>query len=316
MATKLQCEICGGKLIGKPGGIFECENCGTEYSTEWAKAKIQEITGTVKVEGTVEVTGKVQIEGPVKIENGGPNEDSLLKRGNMMLEDLNWKEASDYFNQVLNINPESASAYLGLALAECRLKNIQELADPYGIKGDELIRIRILRDGRDPAALIRTVREAAKLGFREAQSQIKRMPFSIEVTDKQIQYLQKNGVVFEYEKGRNASGVTVADVENNSNYKKYIRFAKTSEIEIKVAHLREARQRELASAEALMQQNTLEGYEAAEKLLSSFPNDRNGREMLTVCQEKKKQIIEKKREQAVKARQHGHIVAEACVYDA
>jgi tRNA(Ile2) C34 agmatinyltransferase TiaS len=69
MPAKLQCEICGGKLIGKPGGIFECENCGTEYSTEWAKAKIQEITGTVKVEGTVEVAGKVQIENPVTIDN-------------------------------------------------------------------------------------------------------------------------------------------------------------------------------------------------------------------------------------------------------
>lgn len=34
MAAKLQCEIYGGKLIGKPGGIFECDSCGTEYSTE------------------------------------------------------------------------------------------------------------------------------------------------------------------------------------------------------------------------------------------------------------------------------------------
>lgn len=59
MAAKLQCEICGGKLIGKPGGIFECESCGTEYSTEWAKAKIQEIQGTVKVEGIVDVKGTV-----------------------------------------------------------------------------------------------------------------------------------------------------------------------------------------------------------------------------------------------------------------
>ena len=31
MAAKLECEICGGKLIGKPGGIFECESCGMEY---------------------------------------------------------------------------------------------------------------------------------------------------------------------------------------------------------------------------------------------------------------------------------------------
>ena len=53
MAAALQCEICGGKLVGKPGGIFECDSCGMEYSTELAKAKIQEIKGTVKVEGTV-----------------------------------------------------------------------------------------------------------------------------------------------------------------------------------------------------------------------------------------------------------------------
>ena len=50
----LTCEICGGKLIGKPGGVFECDSCGMEYSTEWARNKIQEIKGTVKVEGTVD----------------------------------------------------------------------------------------------------------------------------------------------------------------------------------------------------------------------------------------------------------------------
>ena len=58
----LQCEICGGKLIGKPGGVFECDSCGMEYSTEWAKAKIQEIRGTVQVEGTVEVTVNMTAE--------------------------------------------------------------------------------------------------------------------------------------------------------------------------------------------------------------------------------------------------------------
>ena len=80
----LQCEICGGKLIGKPGGVFECDSCGMEYSTEWAKAKIQEIRGTVQVEGTVEVTGTVKVE-------GGANKESLLKRGYLLLEDSDWK---------------------------------------------------------------------------------------------------------------------------------------------------------------------------------------------------------------------------------
>ncbi|MCR5089802.1 MAG: hypothetical protein K6C08_09850 [Oscillospiraceae bacterium] len=55
-----------------------------EYSTEWAKEKIQEITGTVKVEGTVEVTGKVQVDGPVKVDSS-MNKEVLLQRGKLAL---------------------------------------------------------------------------------------------------------------------------------------------------------------------------------------------------------------------------------------
>ena len=109
----LQCEICGGKLIGKPGGLFECEFCGTEYSTEWAKAKIQEIKGTVKVEGTVEVTGKVTVDGPVKVE-GGINVDGLLKRGQMALADKDWDKAEDIFEEALKIDSERADCHFGL----------------------------------------------------------------------------------------------------------------------------------------------------------------------------------------------------------
>ncbi len=99
----LQCDICGGKLIGKPGGMFECDSCGMEYSTEWAKAKVQEIKGTVKIEGPVEVTGTVKVE-------GGASVDSLLKRGWMMLEEEDWDHADEYFEKVLDIQPECAEA--------------------------------------------------------------------------------------------------------------------------------------------------------------------------------------------------------------
>ena len=111
MAAKLECEICGGKLIGKPGGIFECDSCGMEYSTEWAKAKIQEIRGTVKVEGTVEVTGKVQVE-------GAATKESLLKRAEMCCAEKNWKKATELSEQVLNIDPVCGEAYLIAAMAE------------------------------------------------------------------------------------------------------------------------------------------------------------------------------------------------------
>lgn len=107
MAAKLRCEICGGRLIGRPGGIYECENCGMEFDTAWAKSKLQEITGTVRVEGTVEVTGKV------KVENGGPSAESLVKRGEQALEDKAWDMADSLFSRALEIQPENGEAFWG-----------------------------------------------------------------------------------------------------------------------------------------------------------------------------------------------------------
>ena len=116
----LQCEICGGKLIGKPGGIFECDSCGMEYSTEWAKAKVQEIKGTVKIEGPVEVTGTVE-------EEGGASVDSLLKRGWMMLEEEDWDHADEYFEKVLDIQPECAEAYAGKLCVEKKYRKLEDM---------------------------------------------------------------------------------------------------------------------------------------------------------------------------------------------
>lgn len=118
----LQCEICGGKLVGKPGGLFECEYCGMEYNTDWAKAKIQEIKGTVKVEGTVQVAGTVKVEGGVSVE-------SLLQRGQMALEDCKWQEAISLFDQVLSIDFKCAEAYLGKALATNHISKLANARD-------------------------------------------------------------------------------------------------------------------------------------------------------------------------------------------
>ena len=127
MAAKLQCEICGGKLIGRPGGIFECDSCGMEYDTAWAKAKIQEITGTVKVEGTVEVTGKVQVEGGTVQIEGAANRDSLLRRAEISLKDGDWEKARELCDQALSIDPECGEAYLLLALAHMKRPGTERL---------------------------------------------------------------------------------------------------------------------------------------------------------------------------------------------
>ena len=110
--------------MGKPGGIFECENCGMEFSTEWARAKIQEISGTVKVEGTVEVQGTVKVEGAASAE-------SLIKRGNLLLEEKDWYHAKEIFNEALKADAENAEAYLGLAMVELRCCDREAFAAKY-----------------------------------------------------------------------------------------------------------------------------------------------------------------------------------------
>lgn len=127
----LTCEICGGKLIGKPGGVFECDSCGMEYSTEWARNKIQEIKGTVKVEGTVEVTGKVQLDGGTVNVEGAATKESLLKRAKMCVNDGDWARANELLEQVLNADPECGEAYLYRAMAQNSCKTIEMMKGKY-----------------------------------------------------------------------------------------------------------------------------------------------------------------------------------------
>ena len=126
----LQCEICGGKLVGKPGGLFECEYCGMEYNTDWAKAKIQEIKGTVKVEGTVEVTGTVKLDGPIRVE-GNATIANYIKKGKMELADENWRAAGDAFTSALNIDAENIEANFGAYMASSQCRSVDDFYKRY-----------------------------------------------------------------------------------------------------------------------------------------------------------------------------------------
>ncbi|MGX8692230.1 MAG: hypothetical protein ACSW8E_00550 [Clostridia bacterium] len=120
MAAKLQCEICGGKLVGKPGGIFECESCGVGYSIEWARAKIREIDGAAKNEAAFGARGGIWAE-------GAANKDSLLKRARISLDDMDWDKTNELCERVLNIDPECAEAYLLLSLADAKLPGLERV---------------------------------------------------------------------------------------------------------------------------------------------------------------------------------------------
>ena len=106
----LQCEICGGKLMAKSGGIFECDSCGMQYDKTRIQEMVQEIKGTVKVEGTVEVKGSV------KIDQTSAN-DALLQQMFGLLRNHEFHQASIMADTVLSADPNNSDALIGKLLA-------------------------------------------------------------------------------------------------------------------------------------------------------------------------------------------------------
>ena len=76
---------------------------------------------------------------PVSLNSGNANEESLLKRAFMFLEDSDWDSADEYCEKVLDIDPENARAYLGKLMAECRacrLEDLQNCEQPFDDNGN------------------------------------------------------------------------------------------------------------------------------------------------------------------------------------
>lgn len=100
----LVCEICGGKLIGKAGGVFACDSCGMEYSKEWAQEKIQEIRGSVQIEGSVDVTGStVMVDNTAFVEK-------YLQNARRAKDKEDWEETEKYYNLVEQNDPTNIEA--------------------------------------------------------------------------------------------------------------------------------------------------------------------------------------------------------------
>ena len=57
-----------------------------------------------------------------------PGIESLMKRGWLFLEDSDWKQADEYFDRVLDIDPEHAPAYIGKLCAGLKLQQETQLA--------------------------------------------------------------------------------------------------------------------------------------------------------------------------------------------
>ncbi|MDR3289497.1 MAG: toll/interleukin-1 receptor domain-containing protein [Peptococcaceae bacterium] len=76
------------------------------------------LRGVQKVLDAGKTASAPQIMAAANTESAAPSVESLYKRGMLFLEDSDWKQADEYFDKVLDINPEYAPAYVGKLCAE------------------------------------------------------------------------------------------------------------------------------------------------------------------------------------------------------
>ena len=93
----LKCEMCGDNIKISPNQTFgTCESCDTVIY--FPKSDSDE------------------------------KSDALLRRGYIFLEDKNWDKAAEYFDKVLDLEPECAQAYIGVMCVELRCAKQELLA--------------------------------------------------------------------------------------------------------------------------------------------------------------------------------------------
>ena len=88
------------------------------------------VRGVKKVLSKDEAKGNTSNSKSV-LQQSGADINLLLKRVSMFLEDEDWTDAEKYCQKALDVNPESAEAYLGLVMAERELQNKEALATVY-----------------------------------------------------------------------------------------------------------------------------------------------------------------------------------------
>lgn len=109
---KLQCDLCRGTLLMDDSGErATCEYCGMKYMRETVEKMLVKLDGEVQVEGIASI-------------------DSLLVRANQLRETGDFDKAKEYYDRVLELNPECAKSHFGYFLAEGHAKNPDEWQIP------------------------------------------------------------------------------------------------------------------------------------------------------------------------------------------
>ena len=102
---QLACEMCGSTNLVKQDGMFVCQECGTKYSVEEAKKMMMEEGDTAEAGAPVKSPAPIKTDNTSKIENYFTMAQNARNSGNN-------KEAEEYCNKILEIDPKHTEAWL------------------------------------------------------------------------------------------------------------------------------------------------------------------------------------------------------------
>lgn len=129
-------EVNTGKMIYRCHvGVVVTNRCFTQSAREaakatgvllWDRSKLESLISQVQV--TTDAGSTIHQSGDAFTPwTGSP----LLRRGGIALKDKEWKKAAQFFDRVLNTDPENAEAYLGLVMAEAELSDTDDFMQIY-----------------------------------------------------------------------------------------------------------------------------------------------------------------------------------------
>ncbi len=98
--NSLSCDICGGKLVVRSGGVAICENCGMEHSKERMQEKLQEAKVDIPVDSVSDADITPTVDNPRSV-------DDWMKMGTEASQAGNYKEAYECFTKVTEVEPDN-----------------------------------------------------------------------------------------------------------------------------------------------------------------------------------------------------------------
>lgn len=226
------------------------------------------IRGVKKVLGASKPQQTVQAAAAVPVSAAAP----LLRRAFIFLEDSDWDKADDFCEQVLNLEPENAEAYLGKLMATLntnKREQLKDCANPFDNEPDYAKALRF-GDAKLKAELQGYIQY---INERNEQNRLEGLYQSACVHMKQARS------EIDYKNAAQAFDVI-------SHYKDAAEKADVCREKAKVAR----KDKIYADGRSLLGQNTEDSCASAIRLFESIPGWKDADELIPVCQRKLQEL--------------------------